>query len=495
MKVKRTFSLLLLLFIATVGPARLFVRKGAAAVAQISAAPASQAESHPSQAELIPPGKVIEKVVCAKAPTQSYAVYLPSNYSADRAWPILYAFDPGARGPLPVNRFQEAAEKYGWIVVGSNNSQNGSMPQSVESWAAMWEDTHQIFSLDAKRIYLAGFSGGARTAIYFAKACRNCAAGVVAGGAGFPIGVTPSSDLQFAIYGIAGSDDFNFPELRNLDGALAKVGVTHFMDSWDGRHEWFPSAVATLAVEWMEVQAMKTGRRQRDEKLLAETWQKQIARGKAFEEAKRAFDAYRVYSGTAANFAGLARGKELDDLNQQVKNLADTREVKEAMRDERRQIEKQQELTQQINSLLAERAASPDPVLENHLSSLLKELRNSSNSTVDTGQRRVARRVLEGLRIGLFERGIDQLQRQKRYADAVRTFETSTELNPERPGPFYYLASAQALNGDKKKSLQALQKAVERGFSDRDAIINNSAFDSIRTQPAYLQLIDKLKKQ
>jgi short-subunit dehydrogenase involved in D-alanine esterification of teichoic acids len=36
------------------------------------------------------------------------------------------------------------------------------------------------------------------------------------------------------------------------------------------------------------------------------------------------------------------------------------------------------------------------------------------------------------------------------------------------------LASASALNGEKKKALQSLQKAVEKGFADRDAIVNNA---------------------
>src|SRR5216110_2599416 len=89
-------------------------------------------------AAAIPPGRLVEKVVCAKVPTQSYAAYLPSSYTAARSWPILYAFDPGARGTLPVTRYQQAAEKYGWIVIGSNNSQNGSMQQSLDAWVAMW---------------------------------------------------------------------------------------------------------------------------------------------------------------------------------------------------------------------------------------------------------------------------------------------------------------------------------------------------------------------
>src|SRR6266850_1077717 len=102
---------------------------------------AQQITGSATQTNPIPRGKVIEKVVCAANPAQRYALYLPSNYTPVRAWPILYAFDPGARGSIPVNRFQEAAEKYGWIIAGSNNSRNGPMQPSREAFEAMWDDT------------------------------------------------------------------------------------------------------------------------------------------------------------------------------------------------------------------------------------------------------------------------------------------------------------------------------------------------------------------
>ena len=80
-----------------------------------------------------PQGQIIEKVVCANNAAQSYALYLPSSYSPTGKWPILYAFDPGARGKIPLERFKEAAEKYGWIVVGSNNSRNGPPQPSADA--------------------------------------------------------------------------------------------------------------------------------------------------------------------------------------------------------------------------------------------------------------------------------------------------------------------------------------------------------------------------
>ncbi|MCU1264316.1 MAG: hypothetical protein JWM21_634 [Acidobacteria bacterium] len=106
---------------------------------------------------------------------------------------------------------------------------------------------------------------------------------------------------------------------------------------------------------------------------------------------------------------------------------------------------------------------------------------------------RIARRVLGGLDVQLFEEGMDLLQRQKHYTEALRNFETVSEIDPDRPGAFYYMASTYALNGDKKKSLQALQTAIQKGFTDLSAVTTNNAFDSLRNEPLYLELIQSLK--
>src|SRR6185503_20157925 len=139
-----------------------------------------------AQTHSIPRGQIVERVEALNDSSQSYTLYLPSNYTPDRKWPVLYAFDPGARGRIPVERFKEAAEKYGWIVLGSNNSRNGPMDVVVKAWNAMQTDTHQRFAIDEERMYATGFSGGARAAVRIAIACK-CLAGVIASGAGFPI--------------------------------------------------------------------------------------------------------------------------------------------------------------------------------------------------------------------------------------------------------------------------------------------------------------------
>src|SRR5882757_8727966 len=73
-------------------------------------------------------------------PGQSYALFVPSHYRADRAWPIVYLLDSGARGQIPVERFAPAAAKAGILLSGSNNSRNGPIAPSREAIGFMVED-------------------------------------------------------------------------------------------------------------------------------------------------------------------------------------------------------------------------------------------------------------------------------------------------------------------------------------------------------------------
>jgi predicted esterase len=450
-------------------------------------------------------GQVVEKVTCARDPNQSYALYLPRNYDKSRKWPVLYAFDPGARGRVPVERFKDAAEQFGWILVGSNNSRNASTQSSVDAWNAMVRDTTDKFSIDDNRAYATGFSGGARVALTFATQCKNCLAGVIAGGAGFPPGIEPAPTMKFAIFAIAGLEDFNFPEIKELNEQLTRVNVPHQIAIWEGRHEWPPPPVTVDAIAWMELMAMKSGRRETDAKLIDSLWAIRLKQAQEFEQARKMFEAYTIYSNLNSSFAGL---HDVTEIDSKLNALRASREVREAIHDEQQQIKKQRELEGQLIGLLAAAdratlreeqpdrnatAADESPDASFRLQTLLSELRRQSKAEQDSATRRVARRVLSGQYVGLSERASNALQTLKRYEEAARLYTLATEIDPDRPGAFYSLSWAYAAKGDKKKALKALQTAVDKGFKDYVAVTANSAFESLRNDPVYLQLIEKMR--
>ena len=445
-----------------------------------------------SQTPLPPKGEITDQVSCASDAAQSYALYLPSHYTATRSWPILYALDPGARGKIPVERYKDAAEKYGWIVAGSNNSRNGSAQVSLDAWRAMWADTHDRFAINSRRTYATGFSGGARMAIYFALNCDACVAGVIASSAGFSAGAAPSSAVPFVFFGTAGVDDFNFPEVKTSVEALTKSGIANHIEVFAGRHEWPPPSLATDAVEWLELQAMKKGSRPRDNDFIDQIWQKQLQRAQAAEASKQVYLAYQIWAGLLETFKGL---RDFSEAEKRSGELRESREVKQAASDERAQISRQRALEREISDLIYTREKhAAEFNVDSILSAQLVKLQKSAKAETDNSERRVARRVIDGLFISFMEQGRDLMQNQKRYDEAIKQYQLATELAPDRPGGFVSLAAAYALKGEKKKSLQTLKLAVEKGLTDLNAITNNKAFDSIRREPQFQQLIQNLPR-
>jgi predicted esterase len=336
--------------------------------------------------EELPPGRIIDDVKCSADPSQTYALYLPSHYSANRAWAVIFALDPGARGRLPVTRFQPGAENYGYIVAGSNNSRNGSWEMSLAAVQAMVADVTQRFAIDRKQMYLAGFSGGARVAMQVALSTSQIA-GVIASSAGFPDS-TPRKSVPFAIFATAGTEDFNYLEMRRLDRALT---TPHHLAIFEGGHGWPPSNLAEEAIEWLETQAMKSGRRPSDQAILDGAFARRVAQANSQTSE---FATTRAVQALIDDFEGL---RDVTKFAARVAALQRNKSVKQAGKKE---LELEQREEHFLIDLVALEAQLANPAARNaSLSSLrsrLADLTHQANAAEDSSERRLARRLLRG---------------------------------------------------------------------------------------------------
>jgi dienelactone hydrolase len=298
-------------------------------------------------AEDLPAGRIIDVVKCDADPSQSYALYVPSNYSATRAWNVIFAMDPGARGRMPVAQFQIAAEKYGYLVAGSNNSRNGSWSSSLVAVQAMAADVGKRFVIDSKRIYTAGMSGGARVAMQVALA-NNQIAGVIASSAGYPDS-EPRKSVPFAIFATAGTEDFNYLELRKLDRVLKSP---HHLAIFEGGHGWLSSDLAVEAIEWMEIQAMKSGRRSKDDTLLEKIFAKRVAQLGAESGDSAALLASEAL---VSDFEGL---KDVSEYATRAAVLRRQKPVLEALKKERSEEQREERVITELATLLAANLAT-----------------------------------------------------------------------------------------------------------------------------------------
>jgi pimeloyl-ACP methyl ester carboxylesterase len=457
--------------------------------------------SNTSAADDFAKGTIIESVACRQDAGQSYALYLPSNYTAEKRWPIIYGFDPGARGRQPVELFREAAEKYGYILVGSNNSRNGPNINLAAILRTIWEDTHARFQIDERRVYAAGMSGGARVALSFAHLSQGQVAGVIACSAGFPPDIAPSASTPFIIYGTAGTDDFNEPELFQLDVALESFDIPHRIEMFEGGHGWPPRVFGMLAIEWLELQAMRAGRRVRDEAFIEEQFKRALAEARGSEEAKDFYKAYADYR-ALAGFKGL---RETSEFEKKAAQLKESKETKAALAKERetafRQHQREVEISQYQRAPTPPapgsrvEAEEPDRITaEINMRSALDNLRKQAQEKKDSTERRVARRVLEAFNVQVFQE-VATLFEQKDYKRAALKLELAAQLQPDDPVMRYVLARAYALDGRKKKALASLREAVERGFKDLANLKQNKAFDALRNEAEYQKMVEELEQK
>jgi predicted esterase len=408
------------------------------------------------------PGVVISHQVCAAHADQSYALYLPSGYTPDKKWPIVYAFDPAARGRLPVDAMKVAAERYGYIVAGSNNSHNGAWKAQGEAVQALLEDTHALLSLDEHRVYFAGFSGGARLASSVAQRCK-CAAGVVLNGAGFPVGAAPSRDSVFAVFSAVGNLDFNYPEVTRLNDTLETAGFPHFLRYFEGVHEWAPALVMDEALAWFQLVAMKQKIAPRDDEFVAQRQAAALSRAQGFERSGDSYAAWREYRQSAATLDGLASDAGVASLRQGATALASQKGVREGAKREKQDFEEQNQLTGEISAgLEAMRQVSTNLTSTfGATSQKIIELRERSAHENHMEKLVVYRRAIAGVTVEAMEAGSDRLE-AKDVTLAKDYFQLAVEADPESAWALQSLAVARAMGNDRKGTLEVLRQAKER---------------------------------
>jgi poly(3-hydroxybutyrate) depolymerase len=482
------------------------------AVSLSSAAPPQRAP------DALPTAQVVDSLACLHDPAQHYAFYLPSNYHPGRQWPILYAFHAGARGRVPVELYGEPAERFGYIVVGSNNSRNGPQAPVVEAVEAIWQDTHARFSIDPKRVYATGMSGGTFPAALIAT---TYGAGIIAcGGAAKPDPSTRDAP-KFAWLGVAGDADFNYIPTRDVVRVFASRGCTARLLTFDGGHVWPPKELATRAIEWLEVVAMRDGLRPRDAAFVDGYLANGVARAEAAQALVHLGDAATEYAALARELQGLT---DVSTLERQARRLGATREAeREAKRDAKStadEVARSQRLfdllaaieqPERLARLVGDQAPAPADVsdlgetrpsfdattvsdrLRRELLADITGLKRDCNAS-ERDRRLHARRILDGFHVGLQQRGRDNLTRGDPGPASI-AFEVCLEILPNNAGTLYELARAQAARGRKRAALTSLRRAVNAGFAGLSRLDADAEWTALRSDEEYRALVKELREK
>lgn len=420
----------------------------------------------------------------------SYSLYLPKNFAPTERYPIVYCFDPGGRGKLPVERFKEVAERYGFILAGSNDSRNGPATDLNAIANGLLEDTQKRFPIAPGRLYVTGFSGGARVASRIARALDGQCTGAILSGAGFFAPPTSKKDVPFLVFAAVGTEDFNYAEVTKLERALEGFGAANRVVRFEGDHDWMPAPVFEQALIWLNLNAMKAGSFPRDEPFIDIAL---IDAGKRRADAKAANDplsAFREGHSTAETFTGL---RDVTALAKEIEAEKDSEPVKREMKAEQGQIDAQAKAEKQffeIRSRIGTGSTEESPELE--LGRLIGSFRKQAEKG-NPVERQAANRIL-GSFFAICVETAAASRNAKKYDLAERDLRLAATVRPDAVWPHYDLARLYAVNGKTKKVVEELRRCIALGLKSPRALTEQPDFAPLQNDEAFKALVAELSK-
>ena len=433
----------------------------------------------------LPLGQLVEGMRCESDPSQTYTLYLPSAYTPARRWPALLIFDPRGRSVVAAELFREAAEAHGWILVSSNDTRSdGPMDANTRAVQALWPEVHLRYASDPRRIYASGFSGGGMLAYELGRSTDSLA-GVIASGARWESQYFKHR-IEVPSFGAAGDTDFNYSEMKAVHARLREWGTPEWLLVFEGRHQWMPAGVASEAVAWMELLAMKRGLRPVDPGFVAARLKQDLARARALEAAGRPLAALQRFDNAAVTLEGLA---DVGEARREAARLSSLAATKAERREQERWDRYEAGSGRHLEAACRKLAATDPPLLASAFRAEVRigELRRHAEAPGYEGV--VGRRLLETLATQTGFYMTREFLARKDHARALAALAVATEATPERAGYWYNLACVQARLGSRRQALDALERAVAQGYADRAGMAVDEDLASLREEERFKALV------
>ncbi len=427
----------------------------------------------------IEPGKIMDTVACRKTPKQTYALYLPRDYSGDHPIGVIFFYDPGARGVVPLGRYRELAERYHLILVSSNQSHNGPFTLPIDAEAALLPDVKERFAINSDRMFISGFSGGARASVFLTS--RNPVyAGVIACGTPFNPDdrLTPKEPVP--IVEIIGNQDMNFAGAFAMKSYREQIRYPQTLILFEGPHQWPPVNVYDHALYLLLcLKGLGAPDQRHNEQIFRSLVKQQLD----------STDAYHAYVNMSGSSLQGVRREFLDSLETAVKSNPGFKEQQSSFPGLLREEETIRDEFYLRFALL--RGATADSAFREGEWKNFIARQNRRAQAKDRQESLMGQRVLAWMRGNCFEEYSAQF-RNKDYFHATLNARLMTLLENSFRNQLA-LARTYAAREMKREAIQSLKKSVALGLTDRRLLENDRYFQSIKEDKAFQAILLKLK--
>lgn len=429
-----------------------------------------------------PKGEIVDSLFVNANPKESFSLYLPSQYESSKKSPIVFIFDPAARGKVGITPFIKASEEYGYILVCSNDTKNGPYEQNFNVINNLFEAVFTDFIIDEKRIYTAGFSGGSRLASKVAL-LTNQVQGVVACGAGFSSKLDLiGQGVSFSYASIVGDLDMNYLEMIETKEYLNGLNISNELFIYDIKHKWPSQDQVLRAFEWLQLEAYKKKLARIDNKQINDIYSNYNNKALEHHNEKNLLYVHQEYKRIIKNFK---RYYKVDSIQNKLKILENDKIYKNENKVLSSAFNEEKILTTKFTDRFNKDYAAKKKNLKwwkNEISKLNKR------TEITTGQEL---KMLNRLLYKIYALAIETVAVEgvQNIDQAIFCYDICILIYPNYPPPYFKQIENYIQKNDISKSLDYLEELLNTGFDNIELIKKNPAFETLKVNKRFVGLI------
>ena len=434
-------------------------------------------------------GGVTDDLIVNDSLSETFAIYLPTNYSNEKIWPVFFVFDPEGRGKSVAQLFRQPGEEQGYMIVASNNiNAKDSLLNNLKVGKRLMSKVFELFSVDRNRVYTAGLAEGAEVASAVPAVYSNLQ-GVLAVG-----DIWRYVDLlknDFSIVGLVGTHDSKYYKMKESIQFLNKNGNKASLYTFDGFHEWPDPNIISSALGNFTLQSISKGLLPKDPSLVENLYEQETETSEVLRRSSQLFKSYKLLEEMKAKYELF--GKK-DDLENKLRRLEGEKLFKEQRREYNRADRKETKLKDQYLSLFKLDVFKANFENLGWWSQQIKELKafqqGKNQAEVEMGFR------LEGLLQSLAKTAFKDLNESKADIDKlVFTAILETIFDKENPEGYRSIISLSASDGDYETALLYLEDLLKTGYKEMDKLYNIPGTLDLKLSPEYNSLIKKYLRE
>lgn len=417
---------------------------------------------------------------------ESIAIYLPKKKMKDGKRPVIFIFEPAARGSLGIAPFIKSADKFGYLLVCSNNSKNGPFNTNFPIADRMFRFVSKRFRIDIKRVYTSGFSGGARLACSLAENNAQIT-GVIACGAGFSMdsGLLPTNS-GFSYAALIGTQDMNYKEIYYSKSLLARAKVPFEIFTFEINHKWPEPDQVEEAMNWMHLEEVKNQLVQKIDPIINELYSNSYLIAKDYEANDKWVLAAERYKRILKTFN---RHFDCDSIQQRFDALIRSKEYTRNKKLIEQNFTKEKELGDPLIDRFMVDLEKKDPKLnwwKKEIEKLIEKESRASDESRDMMLRLRYKIYAMAIETAGHRLGVDALK-QKKFC-----YEICTIVYPKHAYPFFLLIDLAVETDDEDQACNYFERLTATGFSNKESLSYLKSYERLMKNERFRSLVAKL---